>query len=157
MFSIRQVLAAPWRLRLVMGVVALFTCVSITVVGPGRADCVWRGTAPICAGECNADEIEAKRQGTDYIAEGEPNFGQYCYTGTKALCCTRCPEGLVWRESRYLDTACVTPAERDAGKAPPPAETPAQAKGIPGVPPPKPGGGPFELKLKHRDTMQKGP
>jgi hypothetical protein len=157
LFSIRQVSTAARTSRLVVGVAAVFTCVSIAIVAPARAECVWRGTAPACAGECNAAEIEVKRQGTDYVAEGEPDFGQYCYAGTKALCCTRCPQGLVWRDSHYLDTVCVTPAERDAAKAPPPPQTPAQAKGIPGVPPPKPGGGLFEPKLKYRDTIQKAP
>lgn len=173
MFSIRQVSTALRMSRLVMGV-TLAACVMIAGVAPARAECVWRGTAPACAGECNADEIEVKRQGTDYVAEGEPNFGQYCYAGTKALCCTRCPQGLVWRESHYLDTTCVTPAERDAAKTPPPPETPAQAKGIPGVPPPTPetpaqakgipgvpppktGGGLLEPKLKYRDTIEKNP
>ena len=35
--------------------------------------------------------------------------------GTKALCCTRCPSGLVWRErgGNKFDTVCVTPEERD--------------------------------------------
>jgi hypothetical protein len=81
-----------------------------------NAGCVWKGTAPFCSGHCNAGEIQIKRQSTNYTSPGEPGFGSKCATGAKALCCTACPSGLVWREKTYLDVVCVTPAERAAAQ-----------------------------------------
>jgi hypothetical protein len=117
----RIALAARGAAALGMGMAfaAAAICVLMAVATPAHAGCVWRGTAPICAGNCNSNEIEVKRLNGPYVAESEPNFGKGCVSGTKALCCTRCPQGLVWRDSHYLDTVCVTPAERDGAKAPP--------------------------------------
>ena len=46
--------------------------------------CVWRGTAPFCAGRCEPGEDERER--TD-----SPPDGNSCLTGTKALCCSYAP------------------------------------------------------------------
>jgi hypothetical protein len=61
---------------------------SFLPITTAQAGCQWRGTGPVCAGSCVAGEREVKRQSTNYVAEGEPPFGAYCYSGTKALCCT---------------------------------------------------------------------
>jgi hypothetical protein len=42
--------------------------------------CVWRGTAPFCAGDCKSGEEGSER--TD-----SPPVGDSCLTGTKILCC----------------------------------------------------------------------
>jgi hypothetical protein len=93
---------------------------TVLVVGllatAANAGCVWKGTAPFCSGHCNAGEIQIKRQSTNYTSPEEPGFGSKCATGAKALCCTACPSGLVWREKTYLDVVCVTPAERAAAQ-----------------------------------------
>jgi hypothetical protein len=41
--------------------------------------CVWRGTAPACDGKCEPGEEEKERS--------DSASGDYCFTGTKALCC----------------------------------------------------------------------
>ena len=79
--------------------------------------CVWRGTAPFCAGKCKAGEKGYERGLSGYAADG----GADCVTGSKILCCSGedakpCPSGLVWRERFDGDTVCVTPAERDANR-----------------------------------------
>jgi hypothetical protein len=45
-----------------------------------RPDCGWRGTAPFCAGECEAGEEGFERT-------AHPPEGPDCATGTKILCC----------------------------------------------------------------------
>ncbi|MGA9824099.1 MAG: hypothetical protein WBQ53_04530, partial [Methylocystis sp.] len=81
--------------------------------------CVWRGTAPFCAGKCLAGERGIERGQSQYAADG----GADCVTGSKVLCCSGqaaqaapCPSGLVWRERFDGDTVCVQPAERDANR-----------------------------------------
>jgi hypothetical protein len=89
-----------------------------------EAGCRWAGTAPFCSGRCGGNEIQIARRGgsiirgTPYGEVGEPPYGRNCATGSKALCCTRCPPGLVWREAggNRFDTFCVTPAERAAAR-----------------------------------------
>jgi hypothetical protein len=79
-----------------------------------QASCRWAGTAPICNGRCSGNEIQLEKFRGPYVKRGQPSFGSQCLSGTKALCCTRCPTGLVWREQRgnKYDTICVTPQER---------------------------------------------
>ena len=111
---------------------------------PADAQCVWRGTAPACAGECKPNEILRERRGggliTPFGGPGEPPYGSNCITGTKALCCPRCPSGLVWREAggNKFDVTCVTPAQRDgedtSQKSPKPVKKLGKAK----APPPEP-------------------
>jgi hypothetical protein len=45
----------------------------------GEYDCVYRGTAPVCAGKCLRGEVERGR--------GKGIEGDICLTGTKVLCC----------------------------------------------------------------------
>ena len=42
--------------------------------------CVWRGTAPFCAGECQPGE-------TEHVRTQHPSEGDSCITGTKVHCC----------------------------------------------------------------------
>ena len=85
-----------------------------TVPPPG---CIWRGTAPLCEGECEIGE--------ELFRRGNCGDGRCCVTGTKVLCCTPkspaaapapaaapCPSGYVWRESFEGDVVCVKPDER---------------------------------------------
>jgi hypothetical protein len=87
--------------------------------------CRWDGRGPFCAGSCKSDEVEMKRRGTKAqdLEVGEPVLdspGPFCVSGTKAMCCTRCPAGLVYRQgSSRFDLVCVTPAQRDAAKRAP--------------------------------------
>jgi hypothetical protein len=90
--------------------------VALPLTTTAQAGCVWRGTAPICSGRCNANEIQVDVSGSGRVRAGEPRFGETCFSGSKALCCTRCPSGLVWREKTFLDVVCVTPAERAAAQ-----------------------------------------
>lgn len=48
-----------------------------------QEQCVWRGTAPICDGRCEAGEVEQKQ----CIGGGDSQCGQRCLIGHKALCC----------------------------------------------------------------------
>jgi len=118
-----QALRVEWwmpRIAL-LGLIASLASVSIVLLAtPVEAACRWDGTAPVCAGECNAGEILMERRGggliTPFGTPGEPPYGSNCVTGTKALCCPRCPSGLVWRDTHKYDVVCVTPAERDAAR-----------------------------------------
>jgi hypothetical protein len=99
---------------------AIITMAILFIAGsPAQAGCRWDGTAPSCSGSCNSNETEFLREGgltSPFGSEGVPDFGKACILGgSKALCCERCPSGLVWREkdgNRY-DVVCVTPEERD--------------------------------------------
>ncbi len=46
----------------------------------GAETCVWRGTAPFCAGSCEPGERGLEQTAT-------PPVGDACLTGTKILCC----------------------------------------------------------------------
>jgi hypothetical protein len=85
--------------------------------------CRWAGTAPLCHGGCNKNEIQVRRFGKTFskiVLIGYfpptqyPDYGEDCVTGSKALCCGRCPAGYVWRQAPPFpyDMICVTPAER---------------------------------------------
>jgi hypothetical protein len=73
--------------------------------------CVWRGTAPLCAGECEQGETKAttnpRNFGVFVPAGGRVvgDYGEVCVTGSKALCCKEeFPEFIAWC-SRYADDA----------------------------------------------------
>jgi hypothetical protein len=63
-----------------LGAATMFALL-ISSVGPSTAeyDCVYRGTAPTCAGKCLSGEVERGR--------GANIDGNNCFTGTKVLCC----------------------------------------------------------------------
>ena len=95
---------------------------------PGRT-CRWDGTAPFCAGECQAGETRA---------EPPPgsSSGSACVTGSKVYCCSStgttgqalvardcsfgpgtCIQGLVWREAAPNDRVCVPPEIRQQAQS----------------------------------------
>lgn len=55
--------------------------------------CVWRGTAPICDGECEQGErlITNRPENADVFLPPDGRivneYGEACFTGSKALCC----------------------------------------------------------------------
>lgn len=64
------------RLNFVLlGILLLFAAASANA-----ETCVWRGTAPFCAGECEQGERGLQRT-------AHPAVGDSCLTGTKILCC----------------------------------------------------------------------
>lgn len=73
--------------------------------------CVWRGTAPLCAGECEQGETMATTRPESFDLFVPPGskvvglYGERCVTGSKALCCKEeFPEFVAWC-SRYADDA----------------------------------------------------
>ena len=50
---------------------------------PARAQCKWFGTALMCSGSCPGGWYTMKKQGTNYVRQGEPGFGSYCYSARK--------------------------------------------------------------------------
>lgn len=113
---------SPWFLAVCRLIPIIYVCF---YTFSAQAECRVDGDGPLCGGECRSDEIEIGRSkgnwGAEFIAvgpDGEPlelRTGSLCLFGSKAMCCTRCPKGLVWRnkEGNKLDTVCVTPEERD--------------------------------------------
>lgn len=108
-----------WKPRKVTLLLAAFAaCVFISVPATpvdAQTRCVWRGTAPFCKGKCRPGELFIERTSRSlYGVAGTPvgYSGQACVSGSKALCCTPCPSGLVWRERVKYDFVCVTPAQR---------------------------------------------
>ncbi len=72
----------------------VFAFFSLLLLGGQAAaqSCSWQGTAPLCSGECGANESEQTRSRTDpglidNSSGARINFGSDCLTGTKALCC----------------------------------------------------------------------
>ncbi|KAF8355768.1 hypothetical protein PRIPAC_97391 [Pristionchus pacificus] len=52
--------------------------------------CQWRGSAPVCIGECETEEHKVKEAAT--AAEAVPyqaTFGKECWYGKKYYCCQR--------------------------------------------------------------------
>ncbi len=97
------------RLRAVL---ALFTLALLVMFGsPAEAGCRWDGTAPACSGSCNANEIQKTRESGaifgSFVAEGTPDFGEACFTGSKALCCTRTPEKIDEGAVSTVISGCV--------------------------------------------------
>ncbi|GMR62050.1 hypothetical protein PMAYCL1PPCAC_32245, partial [Pristionchus mayeri] len=51
-------------------------------------ECVWRGTAPFCSGECVEGEMKLKEASSAEEAEPyEETFGSACWAGKKCYCC----------------------------------------------------------------------
>jgi Ricin-type beta-trefoil lectin domain-like len=70
----------PFR-RLLGGMMFVLASLVITPVEAQPATyCVWRGTAPFCAGDCKPGEEGSERT-------ANPPEGDSCSTGTKILCC----------------------------------------------------------------------
>ena len=104
--------SAMQRGILIVATICLACTLLFNLTTVAQAECKWFGTAPMCSGSCPGGWYTMKKQSTNYVQQGEPGFGSYCYSGKKALCCRACASGLVWREATYLDVVCVTPAER---------------------------------------------
>lgn len=109
-------------------------CLLSTAAPAAAQSCRVDGDAPKCAGKCDNNEIEVGRTSGGALITGKqfralgmpPPTGSKCFLGgSKAICCPRCPQGLVWRQENgnKWDVVCVTPAVRDgtppASPAPP--------------------------------------
>jgi hypothetical protein len=70
-----------------------FALFAVHVPHATAQSCRWDGTAPLCSGECGGDETEVTRLDAipDFwippMVNQNPDFGEPCWTGTKALCC----------------------------------------------------------------------
>lgn len=84
-------------------------CLTLLVVGgclaaegSAVADCKWRGTAPVCEGECGAGESEVMRAASDpgifeETTGARLTFGSDCLTGSKSMCCKTRGTMCQWR------------------------------------------------------------
>ncbi|GMT36470.1 hypothetical protein PFISCL1PPCAC_27767 [Pristionchus fissidentatus] len=67
----------------------LCSSISADCEGPDcEAQCTWRGSAPVCMGECEDGELKKKEAAT--AAEAKPyetTFGKECWYGKKWYCC----------------------------------------------------------------------
>lgn len=106
---------------------------AFTMQAPATAQtCRWDGTAPFCEGSCGAGESETTRLSSmpDHWQDANPgvqntNFGEPCWTGSKALCCPA-PRG---SECRWDGSGPFCRGRCGAGEAersPPPGSSSGQ-------------------------------
>jgi hypothetical protein len=94
---------------------AAFAIAAVMLSGPsftgepipaGRV-CEWRGTAPICAGECEPGEITFEKVQDAKYAQHE-GFGNPCTGGNKVYCCRlTCPGGYHLEAGTVRERKCI--------------------------------------------------
>ncbi len=99
-----------------------------TTVAPNR-DCMWRGTAPFCKGECEPGEVRwATASSPEGAKPDELGFGATCASGRKFLCCKLwCPSD----QWELIGNECVLQMPESEGpiEAPGPTEAIERKKG----------------------------
>jgi hypothetical protein len=115
--------------------------------------CKWRGTAPACKGKCEPGEI-TEEVAQDAESARNVAFGESCFRGYKAFCCTlSCQGGFVLKGKRCV---AYKPNPDDYGGGQPKQTdvlTPEQSTG------PSPFGAakPYDPRLKKGGVVAPGP